>query len=168
MVYLSLTNREHLDFVEVYNILLSISTWFCKKIWNFWSLGQMPLIFLPNYCVPWLSYFLHPWSLIVWEYPWKLSAKWDFCLWTTKGFVGNLIIINIQFKLTREVHTLNWLLVLMVTLIYFYWLSVPLEAVCFMVTPGTGKTLVARALANECSQGDKGGFFMRKGSGLSE
>ena len=30
---------------------------------------------------------------------------------------------------------------------------------------GTGKTLVARALANECSQGDKKvAFFMRKGA----
>jgi SpoVK/Ycf46/Vps4 family AAA+-type ATPase len=30
---------------------------------------------------------------------------------------------------------------------------------------GTGKTLIARALANECSQGDrKVSFFMRKGA----
>ena len=31
---------------------------------------------------------------------------------------------------------------------------------------GTGKTLVARALANECSQGDvRVAFYMRKGAG---
>lgn len=35
----------------------------------------------------------------------------------------------------------------------------------FYGPPGTGKTLVARALASECSQGDrKVSFFMRKGA----
>ena len=39
--------------------------------------------------------------------------------------------------------------------LYFVWLNIV----------GTGKTLVARALANECSQGDKKvAFFMRKGA----
>lgn len=34
-----------------------------------------------------------------------------------------------------------------------------------LVYLGTGKTLVARALANECSKGDKRvAFFMRKGA----
>lgn len=34
-----------------------------------------------------------------------------------------------------------------------------------LVYLGTGKTLVARALANECSKGDKQvAFFMRKGA----
>lgn len=34
-----------------------------------------------------------------------------------------------------------------------------------MSSTGTGKTLVARALANECSQGDRRvAFFMRKGA----
>lgn len=34
-----------------------------------------------------------------------------------------------------------------------------------LVNLGTGKTLVARALANECSKGDKRvAFFMRKGA----
>lgn len=35
----------------------------------------------------------------------------------------------------------------------------------FYGPPGTGKTLVARALASECSQGNKKvSFFMRKGA----
>ena len=37
---------------------------------------------------------------------------------------------------------------------------------CHSLTPGTGKTLCARALANECSKaGRHVSFFMRKGSG---
>jgi len=36
---------------------------------------------------------------------------------------------------------------------------------CYNLISGTGKTLVARALANECSQGGKKvAFFMRKGA----
>lgn len=41
-----------------------------------------------------------------------------------------------------------------------------ISEVCgFISCVGTGKTLIARALANECSQGDrKVSFFMRKGA----
>jgi len=36
-----------------------------------------------------------------------------------------------------------------------------------LIDVGTGKTLVARALANECSQGDvRVAFYMRKGAGM--
>ena len=40
----------------------------------------------------------------------------------------------------------------------------PIYTSCFIFT-GTGKTLVARALANECSTGErKVAFYMRKGA----
>ena len=47
----------------------------------------------------------------------------------------------------------------------FYTLIFIVLIVLYTFFSGTGKTLVARALANECSQGDKKvAFFMRKGA----
>lgn len=70
---------------------------------------------------------------------------------------------KVSYSMDRRVYTIT------IFLKYSIMNSFPLLSVFVYATwkfiSGTGKTLIARALANECSQGNKKmAFFMRKGA----